>query len=40
MFSFTGFASTEERFSDFAPYVASVNDAGMLVRQHREAHRH
>jgi hypothetical protein len=33
MFSLTVIASTGERFSDFAPYVASVNDAGTVAFQ-------
>src|SRR5438309_11059630 len=33
MFSMTVIATTGERFSDFAPYVASVNDAGTVAFQ-------
>src|SRR5437870_10900620 len=33
MFSLTVIATTGERFSDFAPYVASVNDAGIVAFQ-------
>jgi hypothetical protein len=33
MFSWTVIATTGERFSDFAPYVASVNDAGTVAFQ-------
>ena len=33
MFSWTVIAETGERFSDFAPYVASVNDAGTVAFQ-------
>jgi len=33
MFSRTVIATTGERFSDFAPYVASVNDAGIVAFQ-------
>ena len=33
MFSWTLIASTGDRFSDFAPYVASVNDAGTVAFQ-------
>src|SRR5439155_4373711 len=33
MFSLTVIATTGERFSDFAPYVASVNDAGTVAFQ-------
>jgi hypothetical protein len=33
MFSWTVIATTGERFSDFAPYVASVNDAGSVAFQ-------
>lgn len=33
MFSLTAIASTGERFSDFAPYVASANDAGTVAFQ-------
>src|SRR2546427_4829102 len=33
MFSWTLIATTGERFSDFAPYVASVNDAGIVAFQ-------
>jgi hypothetical protein len=33
MFSSTVIATTGERFSDFAPYVASVNDAGTVAFQ-------
>jgi len=33
MFSLTVIAATGERFSDFAPYVASVNDAGTVAFQ-------
>ena len=33
MFSWTVIATTGERFSDFAPYVASVNDAGIVAFQ-------
>jgi hypothetical protein len=33
MFSWTVIASTGERFSDFVPYVASVNDAGTVAFQ-------
>ena len=33
IFSLTVIASTGERFSDFAPYVASVNDAGTVAFQ-------
>jgi hypothetical protein len=32
-FSWTVIATTGERFSDFAPYVASVNDAGTVAFQ-------
>ena len=33
MFSWTVIATTGEQFSDFAPYVASVNDAGTVAFQ-------
>jgi hypothetical protein len=33
MYSWTVIATTGERFSDFAPYVASVNDAGTVAFQ-------
>jgi hypothetical protein len=33
MFSWTVIATTGERFSEFAPYVASVNDAGTVAFQ-------
>ena len=33
MFSWTVIATTGERFSDFAPYVAAVNDVGMVAFQ-------
>jgi hypothetical protein len=33
VFSWTVIATTGERFSDFAPYVASVNDAGTVAFQ-------
>jgi hypothetical protein len=33
VFSWTVIATTGERFSDFAPYVAAVNDAGMVAFQ-------
>jgi len=33
MFSWTVIATTGERFSSFAPYVASVNDAGTVAFQ-------
>ena len=33
MYSSTVIATTGERFSDFAPYVASVNDAGIVAFQ-------
>ena len=33
MFSWTVIASTGDRFTDFAPYVASVNDAGTVAFQ-------
>src|SRR5436190_18782258 len=33
MFSWTVIATTGERFSDFAPYVASVNDTGAVAFQ-------
>jgi hypothetical protein len=45
MFSWTVIATTGEKFSDFAPYVASVNDAGTVAFQaalqggHRGLHR-
>ncbi len=33
VFSWTVIATTGERFSDFAPYVAAVNDVGMVAFQ-------